>query len=376
MNRIGRRWAAACGLALMTAACGSGDTTGDGEQASPIQRAPTPKSEFTAKEIEETLDALVAEINEGAIQPMQMVILLKDLGGFFTPITTGANRAMGELGVTGNVVGPSGLGGDQQQRAEAQGEQMVQAVADGAEGIGVSPFSDAIAAGIEEAVADGVPVVTLDTDAKASKRSIYVGTISEAAGVTAGNTLLELLPPAPGTVVIHGADDPSWVDGMSRMLGARGVLEKAKYTVVVRAITWSPQGEVADVEAMKAQIETADPPVVGLLGLHNVSYRCAMATEAAGATELPVVAFDFEPKTVDYMRQGLIEATHAQRQYYAGYLVPYILYGIKNIGLDATKASLAPRMVDESRLNVGLDVVPWNKVDEYNAFLDSIGVTQ
>ncbi|WP_438023964.1 substrate-binding domain-containing protein [Sorangium sp. So ce233] len=376
MNRTGRRWAAAFGLALMAAACGSGDTTGEGAQASPIQRALTPESEFTAKEIEATLDALVAEINEGAIEPMQMAILLKEIGGFFTPITTGANRAMGELGVTGNVVGPSGQGSDQQQRAEAQGEQIRQAVADGAEGIGVSPFGDAIAAGIEEAAAAGVPVVTLDTDAKESKRSIYVGTISESAGVTAGNTLRALLPPAPGTVVIHGADDPSWVDGMNRMMGARRVLEEAGYKVVVRAITWSPPGEAADVEAMKAHIETADPPVLGLLGLHNVSYRCAMAAEAAGATELPVVAFDFEPKTVEYMRQGLIKATHAQRQYYAGYLVPYILYGIKIIGLDATKAILAPRMSDESRLNVGLDVVPWDKVDEYNAFLGSIGVTQ
>ncbi|HTN86490.1 MAG TPA: substrate-binding domain-containing protein [Sorangium sp.] len=373
---MGRRWAAAFGLALMTAACGSGDSAGEGEQVTRIQRAPMPRSEFTAKEIEATLDALVAEVNEGGVEPMQMAILLKDLGGFFTPITTGANRAMGELGVTGNVVGPSGQGSDQQQRAEAQGEQIGQAVAEGAEGIGVSPFGDAIAAGIDTAVADGVPVVTLDTDAKGSKRSIYVGTISESAGVTAGNTLLALLPPAPGTVVIHGADDPAWVDGMNRMLGARGVLEDAGYTVVVRAITWSPQGEVADVEAMKAQIETADPPVVGLLGLHSVSYRCAMATEAAGATELPVVAFDFEPKTVEYMRQGLIKATHTQRQYYAGYLVPYILYGIKIIGLDATKAILAPRMVDESRLNVGLDVVMHDKVDEYNTFLDSIGVAQ
>ncbi|WP_437687049.1 substrate-binding domain-containing protein [Sorangium sp. So ce176] len=379
MNRIGRRWVAAFGLALMAAACESGGTAGPSEQALPIQRAPTPESEFTAKEIETTLDTLVAEFNEGAVEPMQMAILLKELGGFFTPITTGANRAMGELGVTGNVVGPSGQGSDQQQRAEAQGEQIVQAVADGAEGIGVSPFGEAIAAGIEEAVADGVPVVTLDTDAKDSKRAIYVGTISEAAGVTAGETLLALLPPAPGTVVIHGADDPSWVDGMNRMQGARGVLEKADYKVVVRAITWSPPGEAADVEAMKALIETADPPVVGLLGLHNVSYRCAMAAEAAeaaGAKRLPVVAFDFEPKTVEYLRRGRIDATHAQRQYYAGYLVPYILYGIKTIGLDATKALFAPRMFDESRLNVGLDVVPSDKVEEYNAFLDSIGVVQ
>ncbi|KYF83726.1 sugar ABC transporter [Sorangium cellulosum] len=376
MNRIGRRWVAAFGLALMTAACGSGDTTGEGEEAALIKRAPTPASEFTATEIEATLDALVAEINEGAIEPMQMAILLKALGGFFTPIATGANRAMSELGVTGNVVGPSGTGGNQQQRAEAQNEQIGQAVTDGAEGIGISPFGDAIAAGIDAAVADGVPVVTLDTDAKSSKRFIYVGTMSEAAGKTAGETLLKLLPGTPGTVVIHGNVDPSWLDGLNRMQGARGVLEKAGYKVVVRQVTWGPNGEVDDVAEMKALIETADPPVVGLLGLHDISYRCAMAAEAAGRTDLPVVAFDYDLKTVEYMRQGLIRATHTQRQYYAGYLVPYILYGIRTIGLEATKEALAPQMFDESRLDVGLDVVLSTKVDEYNLFLDSLGATQ
>ncbi|WP_437674555.1 hypothetical protein [Sorangium sp. So ce131] len=58
---------------------------------------------------------------------------------------------------------------------------------------------------------------------------------------------------------------------------------------------------------MKTQIETATPPVVGLLGLFNISYRCAMAAEAAGKPDLPVVAFDFDPKTVDYMRQARSE---------------------------------------------------------------------
>ncbi|XYH93584.1 hypothetical protein ACMHYB_37820 [Sorangium sp. So ce1128] len=57
-------------------------------------------------------------------------------------------------------------------------------------------------------------------------------------------------------------------------------------------------------------------------------------------------------------RQGRIKATHVQRQYYEGYLVPYILYGIKSIGLEATKAILAPQMIGDDRVNLGLDVVP------------------
>ncbi|WP_437835703.1 hypothetical protein [Sorangium sp. So ce1153] len=71
-----------------------------------------------------------------------------------------------------------------------------------------------------------------------------------------------------------------------------------------------------------------------------------------------------------------IKATHTQRQYYEGYLVPYILYGIKHIGLDATKTILAPLMVDEFRVNTGLDVVMATDIDAYNDHLDALGVNQ
>ncbi|AGP34789.1 hypothetical protein [Sorangium cellulosum] len=53
---------------------------------------------------------------------------------------------------------------------------------------------------------------------------------------------------------------------------------------------------------------------MGLIGVFSVSYRCAMAADAAELPGLPIVAFDFDPQTVDYMRQGRIKATHVQRQ--------------------------------------------------------------
>ena len=55
-----------------------------------------------------------------------------------------------------------------------------------------------------------------------------------------------------------------------------------------------------------------------------------------------------------------------------GYFVPYILHAIKNIGLQATREVLARRMVDESRFNLGLDVVTADKVDAYSDFLGII----
>ncbi|WP_437304429.1 substrate-binding domain-containing protein [Sorangium sp. So ce388] len=366
----------AFGLALMTAACGASEEVDEEEEVARITRAQTPAGEFIPVELEATVDNLVARINENELQPMQMVVLLKNLGAFFTPIATGASRAMGELGVTGNVLGPTEQTDDPLSTQELQNQQMAEATANGAKGIGVSPFNHVNLAGIDKASEQGVHVVTFDTDLVSSKRSIYVGMLNRSAGATAGETLLKMLPPAPGTVMLHGNVGTDWADGFERTEGARDVLAKAGYATVVSQVVFFGGGDDDDVARLTSQMQAADPPVVGILGLFNLSYRCAMAAEAVGKPELPVVAFDFDPKTVDYMRQGRIKATHIQRQYYEGYLVPYILYGINSIGLDATKAILAPQMVDAFRFNIGVDMVPWDKVDAYNDFLDSIGATQ
>ncbi|WP_433931582.1 substrate-binding domain-containing protein [Sorangium cellulosum] len=373
----GRTWAAAFGLTLMTAACGASDSDEGGETA-PIKRESVPRNDFTPVEIEATIDMLVAEINENSIQPMQLTVLMKSLAGYFAPIATGANRAMGELGaagrVTGNVIGPTDASAEHMKAMADQTRQIEQVVTDGAEGIAITPFGEGNVDAIDAAVAEGIPVVTLDVDLTTSKRSIYVGINNTSAGTTAGETLLPMLPRPPGTVILHGTEDPTWADGVNRTQAAQGVLVKAGYDVLVQPIDYLHEAE--DVEALKAAIEAADTPVVGLLGVFSVSYRCAMAADAAGLSDLPIVAFDFEPQTVGYMRQGRIKATHVQRQYYAGYLGPYIVYGIKTIGLDATREIVARQLVDGTRFDLGVDVVPAEKVDDFNDFLDSIGADQ
>ncbi|WP_437733520.1 sugar ABC transporter substrate-binding protein [Sorangium sp. So ce1335] len=376
MSTMARCRVAVFGVTLMTAACASSEGADGGELGTPLIRAPTLQSEFTPVELEATIDNLVAEMNKSPIEPMNMAILLKNITGFFAPVATGANRAMGELGVTGNVIGPTVQSTDADESQALQAEQIREMAAGGAEGLGVAPISTAQQEAIEEAVANGVHVVTIDTDVAVEKRALYIGTLNGAAGATAGTTLLPHLPPPPGTVMIHGQTVEGWADAIERTRGAQAVLEEAGYTVVATQAIFGPDDQV-DLDWMLPLFEEADPPVVGLLGLFNISYRCAMLAELVGQPELPVVAFDFDPKTVEFMREGRIKATHTQRQYYEGYLAPYILYGIKNIGLDATKQILAPLMLDDaSRVNIGVDVVPGDKVDEYYAFLDAIGANQ
>ncbi|WP_437954718.1 substrate-binding domain-containing protein [Sorangium sp. So ce119] len=373
MTTVGRCWMAVFGLIMTTAACGSSD--GAGTEIPRIDRAPTPENEFRPAQLEATIDNLIARVNEGTVEPMQMVVLLKNLTGFFAPIATGANRAMGELEVTGNVLGPTAQSTDTTTSQEIQNQQIKQAVVDGAEGIGISPYDDTNAAAMDEAVAEGAHVVTLDGDVPTSKRSLYVGTVNKSAGATAAKTLLAMLPPPPGTVLIHGASSPSWVDGHNRTQGAREEIEAAGYTPLVSDAIFNAE-EAADVDTIQFLIGAADPPVLGIVGLFNISYRCVMGADVAGAPGIPIVAFDFDPKTVEYMREGRIKATHTQRQYYQGYLVPYILYGIKTIGLEGTKEILAPLMDGDSTVNTGIDMIPAGKIDDYNDFLDRIGAIQ
>ncbi|WP_437563337.1 substrate-binding domain-containing protein [Sorangium sp. So ce542] len=374
MKMMGRCWAA-LGLMLAAAACGSGDAGGEGAESDTITRAEIPDNEFFPMELEARIDSLVAELNKISLEPMQMVVLTKNLSDFFEPISVGANRAIGELEAIGNVLGPTDQSSDDPTTTQdLQNQQIEQAVADRAKGIGVSPFGDSNKAAIDKAADAGVHVVTFDNDLVDSKRSLYVGSLGYSAGFTAANTLLEMLPDPPGTVLIHGSTAKDWPDGYDRTQAAQDVFGKAGYTFTV--ITASFAGdESTNVDEMKAVIQAANPPVVGMLGLFNISYRCAMAAEAAGI-EVPIVAFDFDPKTVEHMREGRIHATHTQRQYYEGYLVPYLLYGINTIGLDATKQILAPLVDDKGRVNIGIDVVPSDKIDVYNDFLNTIGAIQ
>jgi ribose transport system substrate-binding protein len=153
------------------------------------------------------------------------------------------------------------------------------------------------------------------------------------------------------------------------------VIGAAGYTADPAQAVFINDQEASDVETLRGKIENANPPVVGMIGVFNISYRCAMAAELA-KKDIPIVAFDFDQRTVDYLKAGRIKATVVQRQYYEGYLVPYILYGIQHLGLEATKEILAPLMVEGNLVDIGVDVVESKSFTEYNDFLDKIGSIQ
>ncbi|HYP76413.1 MAG TPA: substrate-binding domain-containing protein [Polyangiaceae bacterium] len=359
------------GLALGLSAC-SGDPSAAEKKT--VVRGTSPASEFQPSDLEKTVNTLVKEIGDTAPVNLQVAVVLKQLNNYYLPIQTGASRAMSELNLTGQVLAPQSSAG--QEAVDEQNDIMNAELDSGYNALAVAPFEIGNVPPIDAAADTDVPVVTIDSDLATSKRDLYIGTMNSEAGKTAGTTLTALITENSGTVILLGHDDAGWPDGFDRTNGAKAVLEAAGFTVVVRRTDWSETGEAADVEFLTSAIEDADPPVVGMMGMFSDAYRCAIAAEAAGKTgdDIAIAAFDFEPKTVEYMRTGMIKATHAQRQYYMGYMTPYVLYGFKALGKEATKAILRPQLVDDFRFNTGLDVIPAAKLDEYYSYLDKLGI--
>lgn len=359
------------GIGLATSACSS---SGSSATKKTITRTASTQSAFTPTDLEATINSLVAEINKTNLTSMQLNVILKQQSSYFEPVVVGANRAMGELQVAGNVAAPGSTDADAATADEIT--MMNDDVNQGAKGIGLAPMDEQLVAPINSAVAAGMPVVTIDSDQADSNRDMYVGTINGAAGTTSGNTLLKYLPQGGGTVVVLGQGTTDWPDGYNRTMGAVNVLQAAGYTTSVLTAVWSDSG-ATDLAAMANIFATASPPVVGMIGMFSNAYECAQAAQTAGKTgsDVAIVAFDFDTNTLGFMKSGLIKATHAQRQYYMGYVTPYVLYGMNVLGKDKTKTIVANQMTDQYSFNTGLDVVEASQIDAYTAFLDSLGIS-
>lgn len=362
-------------LTLACAACGGEDGGENNVQNNEIERVPVSENRFKPAELEATIDELVADL-ESSERPegMSLGVVLKELNHFWRPVVVGTNRALGELEIAGAVQGSAERGTD----TEAAIQEQLEFVAEQREldysGLGIAPFGEALVPPINEIVGEGKPVVTIDTDLPESNRQLYVGTDNTRGGETAGQTLVELLDGQTGRVIILGNTDEAWADGFNRTNAAADVLREAGNEVEILNSIWSSEEEIA--QALTAiQDQSGSEPLVGMLGVFANAHALATAAEQAGLSEMPkIVAFDFDPTTLTFMQEGVIQATHVQRQYYMGYISLYLLYSINTVGLDATKAAMSAHLLRGYHVDTGLDVIRSEDLAEYNAFVDELGI--
>ncbi len=383
MKFTGKSIATVLGLGIGLGGCSSDSTSDAADEAMPqqeeeqsmtIEREEVPEGRFKPSSLESAVNDMVDSIEaSGASNDVALGVVLKDLSGFWRPVTVGANRAIEELGVIGSVKGTTEDGLDVEQAVEEQIEFIQEQMEDGVNGLAISPHNQDVVDALDKFTSETrAPIVTIDGDLEDIDRSIYIGTNNAEAGKTGGETLVDQLEGNSGLVIVLGNTDPAWAGGYDRTTEAVKVLEGAGNTVQVLNSRWVPEDEVAQLlETMGA----ADEPIVGMLGVFANAFHLATAAQEAELDPMPtIVAFDFEPDTLSYMQDGVIAATHVQRQYYMGYMSVYTLFSINALGLDETKSLLGDLLIDGYHLDTGLDVIRAGDLDEYDSFLDELGI--
>ncbi|HEX5482968.1 MAG TPA: substrate-binding domain-containing protein [Terriglobia bacterium] len=234
---------------------------------------------------------------------------------YWQEAAAGLTDAARLLGVKAEVDGPD--------LYDPQGELKAfrQAVASHASGILVSPAQpDLFTSAIDDAIQKGIPVITIDSDAPNSHRILFIGTDSVRAGEESGKHMAELLHGAGNILIIA---IPGQLNQQERLHGAEQALARFPKIKVIE--TFDDQGKPERANDEISKLLDQKKTINGIL--------CLEASGGPGAAEvvhrlglkgkIEIVAFDKNPETLDWISQGIIAGTIAQKPYTMSY------YGLK-----------------------------------------------
>jgi len=377
-------------VAAVLGGCGGMGERRDGSPATGDATA-TP-SPFVPIAIENVIDSLVDAITEKNLAPSTkppVAVLLKDVTGFWEPIATGATRMSARLVCPYVVEAPLIVDESvtEDVKAVEQNKYIKRYLDDGIyQAMALAPFSAApdSAKFIDDFVDQCGPVVTIDSDSPGSTRAYNIATANYQAGVTAANTLRQVLLPGD-TIAVFGTTDESWVSGMDRARGAEDGARLAGLNVAPRIpVVWNNTTDLASIISA-----ISDPSnIKGLLCMYSNSDRCAAAVEAVGKKGMiQIVGFDLESATQTYFDQGYFYGIAVQRQYYMGALSVLVPYSIETLGPTRTAELIQPILVDSLPvdggvdggvggflLDTGIDIITSDNYSSYIAYLSSLGI--
>jgi ribose transport system substrate-binding protein len=169
---------------------------------------------------------------------------------------------------------------------------------------------------IDAAIAQGVPVIAVDSDAPDSKRLFFIGTDNYKAGVMGARIIAKGLA-GKGNVVVFTI--PEQANLKDRLRGYTDVFAEHPQIKVTEVInehgdpgvvfdrTMEMVEKGAKVDAFACLTAIDGPEVAEVLGRKNVTGKL-------------VVAMDTDPRTLEGIQKGLITATIGQKPFTMAYL--------------------------------------------------------
>jgi ribose transport system substrate-binding protein len=279
---------------------------------------------------------------------------------YWQTAAAGFNKAAAQYKVTARVVGPENYD------ALAELDALNKGVAAKPAGILIS-VADAkvLQPGIDAAIAAGIPVVTVDSDADASKRLFFIGTNNLEAGRMGGKHAVEKLG-GKGNVVFFSF--PGQPNTEERLKGFKDVFAGHPEIKIVEVVDVKADARNAFDNTQAFMALTGPKKIDAFISLESASGKIvADAVSRAKGSDRLVMAWDANQDTLDGIKTGIIDSTVSQKPYTMGYVGLRTLDDIfhappTQLGKDYSSDSFSPLPVF---MDTGTALVDKKNVDLY-----------
>lgn len=223
----------------------------------------------------------------------------------------GLSHAAAEMRVKSEMQGPDGYD------PQAEHDAFKRAVAEKPSGILISAAdANLLTPDINAALDQGIPVITIDSDAESSKRLFFVGTDNYNAGNIGGKLAAKLLN-GKGTVVFFTL--PSQSNLKDRLQGYQAAFAEHSDIKVLQVIDVNGNSDVAFDNAKK--LLDGKTKVDAFICLEAVSCPAVadVVSRANMTGKVTIIAMDTDPATLEWINKGVISATIAQKPWTMAY---------------------------------------------------------
>ena len=235
---------------------------------------------------------------------------------------------------------------------KAEQKAFQQAVQNKATGILVSVADPSLLKDdIDQAVAAGIPVITVDSDAPSSKRLLFIGTDNYHAGQIGGQRLAKELN-GKGNVVVFTIPEQSNLK--ERLRGYRDALEASPQIKITRVIDMKGDSRIAFDTATEVLGNDKKERTDGFVCLEALAGKeVATVLRQHGVKDKVVLAMDTDEDTLSWIQKGVIVATISQKPYTMSFVGLKMLddlyhHKLSNLTADWARDSFAhiPAFVD------------------------------
>jgi ribose transport system substrate-binding protein len=229
--------------------------------------------------------------------------------------SAGLMRAAQQIGVKAEMVGPDSF----DPKAEHEFFQHVLAEKIKPAGILVSVADPAvIQPDIDAAIAQGIPVITIDSDAPGSKRLTFIGTDNYKAGLMGAQLAVKQLQ-GKGNVVVFTI--PEQANLKERLHGYRDGFEGHPGIKIVETVDIKGDPRVAFDHTQEIIDKKGIDKIDGFICLEAIA--CPEVADVLDRNKIGskvIVAMDTEPRTLDWIKKDRIAGTIAQKPFTMGFV--------------------------------------------------------